>query len=149
MSEQPTIILGLKGMVVPKARPRSSGRSKRVYTSPKYQEWKDNALVELLSQESRSLKVSGVEVVMLFLNSLRGNGDIDNGIGSVLDALVKAEILYDDSCNHVSKETVVFVREKAKKGEEKVIATSILIRPPIETLEDRKMAEYAKTYLSR
>jgi Holliday junction resolvase RusA-like endonuclease len=92
----------LTGKVVPKARPRFGGS--RAYLPPRYRDWKENAIAELLSQTRPPEPIAKAEVSIDLFGSHRG--DLDNIAGAVLDSLVQSGILLDDSIGVVSKLTV-------------------------------------------
>lgn len=101
------------GEVVPKARPRVG--KNRAILPPKYAAWKDGAISEfkILAYQSAQdirdkLPLSRVSITVNFYNSLSPKADLDNGVGSILDALVQAGVLKDDSRNHVVKLTCEF-----------------------------------------
>lgn len=89
----------LTGKVTPKARPRFGGG--RAYLPQKYRDWKDNAIVELLSQSGQTGQIMRAEISIDLFGAHRG--DLDNLAGSVLDALVQSGILLDDRLSVVSK----------------------------------------------
>jgi Holliday junction resolvase RusA-like endonuclease len=117
------LYLFLEGQVIPKARPRA-GKGK-VYTQGSYARWKDDAEASFLTQVE-PLGLTGIEVHVLFINSLRGNADTDNAIGSILDSLVKTGIIVNDDVNHTPKGVASFYRDKKRKN---IKRTIILIRP--------------------
>lgn len=105
----------LPGHVVPKARPRFDG--KRAYTSTRYREWLDEAIIRLRN----SMKLAGAESTtepqrlvvhvarehtLIELTPVHGGrpkgvrGDIDNIVGSVMDALQQAGVYGNDSQVH-------------------------------------------------
>ena len=89
----------LIGKVTPKARPRFG--SGRAYLPQKYRDWKDNAIIELLSQSGQTEPIARAEISIELFGGHRG--DLDNLAGSVLDALVQSGILLDDRLSVVSK----------------------------------------------
>ena len=89
----------LTGKVTPKQRPRFGGG--HAYLPSKYRDWKENAIIELLSQSRPIEPISKAEISIQLYGAMRG--DLDNLAGSVLDALVQARILLDDRLSVVSK----------------------------------------------
>lgn len=89
----------LTGKVTPKARPRFGGG--RAYLPAKYRDWKENAIIELLSQSRPSIPISRAEVSIEIGG--KQTGDLDNIAGAILDALVQSGILLDDRISVVSK----------------------------------------------
>ena len=89
----------LSGKITPKARPRL-GRG-RAYLPENYRNWKDNAIIELLTQVQPIAPITRAQISIQIFGSMRG--DIDNISGSILDSLVQAGILLDDRLSVVSK----------------------------------------------
>lgn len=96
------MIYKLTGNITPKARPRL-GRG-GVHLPANYRDWKENAIIELLSQSRPPEPLTKAEVLIAIGGKQRG--DLDNIAGAVLDALVQAGILLDDRISVVSKLTV-------------------------------------------
>lgn len=91
--------LELTGAIVPKARPRSTG--KHHYLPTVYRDWKAQAIAQLQCQ-SGPAKMSGVHLDVLLKGKHSRRGDADNIIGSIMDALVQAQILANDNLATVS-----------------------------------------------
>ena len=89
----------LTGNITPKARPRL-GRG-GAYLPSKYRDWKEDAIIELLSQSRPSQPLEKATISIAIGGKQRG--DLDNIAGSILDALVQAGILLDDRISVVSK----------------------------------------------
>lgn len=91
--------LRLTGCVTSKARPRVyKGRG---VLPLKYRLWKECAIAELWLQ--CKTKVTATEVHVILVGKHNRKNDADNQIGSILDALVQAQILIDDSLIHINK----------------------------------------------
>ncbi len=109
----------LEGPIVPKARARTTANG--TYHPHRYKSWKENAVFDLESQYTGA-PLSGVSVSVEFHGKHRRNSDLDNMLGAILDALVQAGVLKDDSLMHVvavagelayskeSPETLIFIR---------------------------------------
>jgi len=92
--------LTIMSPVVPKPRPRL-GRN-NCYLPGKYTLWESSAVLELIPQRNgiKGLPIDyGVALTIRIGGHCRG--DLDNLIKSVCDALVKAQILRDDSLSIV------------------------------------------------
>jgi len=57
------------------------------------------------------------------------SSDSDNLTGSVLDALVEAEILQNDSSGYVVASTGTFVKTRKRRGQDKPVGILIRITP--------------------
>jgi Holliday junction resolvase RusA-like endonuclease len=94
----------LDGAVTPKARPRVT--DKGTYLPSKYRNWRTFANFSLLEQ-SRTFGITqpleGVAVQIDLMGKHPVRGDLDNIAGSILDALVSAQVLRDDSIRVVTK----------------------------------------------
>lgn len=89
--------LFLSGEITPKARPRLL--KNHAYLPEKYRNWKKDTIATLREQWTRpSLKKTEVVVI----TGARGQrGDLDNIIGAILDAMVQARVIKDDSVKNV------------------------------------------------
>lgn len=116
------IEIWIAGRGVGKARPRF-GRNGAIHTCNRYGEWKANAILQLLALKLPPAPTPA-KVDCFFVNFF--SSDSDNLIGSVLDALVQAEILQNDSSGYVVESSGKFVKTRKKRGEEKPVG--ILIR---------------------
>ena len=73
----------------------------QAYLPSKYRDWKEAAIIELLSQSRPLEPISKAEVLIELYGSHRG--DLDNILGGILDSLVQARILLDDRLSVVYK----------------------------------------------
>ena len=119
----------LQGSVVPKARPRFSKGF--AYLPERYRTWKTNAIAALIRQRGTTEPMTRAEVLIELHGS--HNGDLDNLSGSLLDALVQAEILSDDRISVVSKLTVTHRQAAASS------ASILITQPPGRT--DRELSQ--------
>ena len=99
-----TLTFFVPGVVVPKARPRVT--SKGTYLPPRYRQWRNHAEVEIsrqLWEQEYSQKLPLTKAVVKV--EVRGShrGDLDNILGSCLDALVSAGVLIDDRISVVPR----------------------------------------------
>jgi Holliday junction resolvase RusA-like endonuclease len=62
-----------------------------------YRQWKQSAIAHLRGQYSGDAPLDAADVVILLKGKHSRRGDLDNISGSILDALVQAEILRDDN----------------------------------------------------
>lgn len=89
---------GLGGEVPSKKNSRVTVRATgRSFPSRKFREWHASALAELLRQGIPAAPLARAEVSVLFLHSTARRRDGDNQLSSVLDLLVDAGVLRDDS----------------------------------------------------
>jgi Holliday junction resolvase RusA-like endonuclease len=86
------------GPIVPKARPRVTDNG--TYMPHKYKDWKEAAVSEFRFQALEMRLPEPITSCQIAI-TLKGNhsrrGDLDNVSGSLLDALVKANILSNDN----------------------------------------------------
>ena len=114
--------------IIPKARPRFS-RGKHAFTPKGYRGWLEWAIPLLadastLTSEDWEYPLS---VEILFRGYTRA--DLDNAAGAVLDALVKAEVVEDDSLKYISSLKLrYFPRDKKDRSREGVY---IVISPDV------------------
>lgn len=92
----------LDGKITPKARPRLGGG--RAYLPSNYRLWKNDAIAQLFAQKKGLQPISKCQIEIEIGGKQRG--DCDNIAGSILDALVQANILVDDRLSVVSKLTI-------------------------------------------
>ena len=97
MTAMPTRIV-LCGETPSKKNSRVNTRSGRSFPSRRYMEWHDSAVAQVRSQGARPVPSGGrVAVTMTFWHGDRRRRDSDNQCSSVLDMLVDAGVLPDDS----------------------------------------------------
>lgn len=93
------IELILPGSIVPKARPRITRNGS--FMPQNYRCWKTLAINRMKQQyQGQTLQQAAVSIVLTGKHPRRG--DLDNLSGSILDALVQANILRDDNMTVVS-----------------------------------------------
>jgi Holliday junction resolvase RusA-like endonuclease len=101
LAAKQTLILSIDGQVVPKARPRfKSGQGG--FLPQRYRDWKEGAILQLRSQVAMVegfSPMSKVHLAVMIQGASRG--DLDNLAGAIMDALVQAGILKDDSVSCV------------------------------------------------
>jgi Holliday junction resolvase RusA-like endonuclease len=108
----------LTGKITPKARPRL-GKG-RAYLPAKYRDWKESAILELLSQSPPPDPLVKAEVSIAIGG--KQTGDLDNIAGAVLDALVQSGILLDDRISVVHKLSISHYRERSPGAEIELIS---------------------------
>lgn len=104
----PTFYYSLEGAIVPKARPRNS-RSGHSYLPKNYREWKSDAIILLTAQHQGAAFDVPVAVSILLTGKHSQRGDGDNVMGSILDAMVQAEILTDDNLKQLPSVSLVLI----------------------------------------
>jgi len=107
----------LKGIVVPKARPKFNRG--QAYLPSNYRIWREQAIVELLQQRQEVGIKYPVEVPIKLHITYKGcgNADADNIAGAIMDALKYAKIVKDDNLKHISELTVKFIKAKRREAE--------------------------------
>jgi Holliday junction resolvase RusA-like endonuclease len=86
----------------------------------RYRDWKTDAIAYLKTQYQPETPLSRVTIDVALFGSHRG--DLDNIVGSILDALVQADILQDDRLSVV---TAIAIRHYPAKN----LKTIITIQP--------------------
>lgn len=116
------ITIWLNGRGVGKGRPRFS-KNGAIHTCDRYGKWKRDAIAQIKKQCIQKL-VTPCFIECLFVNF--ASSDSDNLQGSVLDALVQAGVLENDSSGYVVGCSGRFVKARKKRGQDKI--QGILIR---------------------
>jgi len=114
------IILKLSGTIVPKARPRFNGHN--VYLSPNYLNWKKDAIINFKIQIKNMNIITPLKNIFLkiyYYGPIRG--DADNISGSIMDALIEASIIEDDSVKYISKLYFEFSKTTIQKAHSIII----------------------------
>lgn len=78
-------------------------------TAPKVKEWQEDAQTQL-RQQFKGYRIAEYPIainIVIWYGSKRRH-DLDNALGSIMDALVASEILEDDDTEHVSQITVQY-----------------------------------------
>ena len=119
------IEIWLDGRGVGKARPRF-GRGGVVHTANRYGEWKRDAILQIKALRLPAAPCPA-RVDCTFVNFF--SSDTDNLIGSVLDALVQAEILQNDSSGYVIGSSGIFVKTRKRRGQDKPVGILVRILP--------------------
>ena len=119
------IEIWLEGRGVGKARPRF-GRGGVVHTADRYREWKRNAILQMKALDLLPGPIPA-KVDCFFVNFF--SSDSDNLTGSVLDALVEAEVLQNDSSGYVVASTGTFVKTRKRRGQDKPVGILVRISP--------------------
>ncbi len=119
------IEIWISGRGVGKARPRF-GRGGVVHTASRYAQWKNDAVVQIKALRLPPAPVPA-KVDCYFVNFL--SSDSDNLTGAVLDALVEAGVLQNDSSSYVIASTGAFAKTRKRSGQEKPLGILIRISP--------------------
>lgn len=161
-SEETKAIFGctLSDKVVPKSRPRVTKNA--TFFPATYTRWRDAAGKEITEAIRLKLRAAGkvpadllpfdkdhpVAIFVDFYGSLRGNSDLDNAIGSILDVLAfKGWCLLDDNVQRVP---LIYARfhplPKTTKKNPQVIRTELKIYSlPSELMEKLPAPKQSKT----
>lgn len=116
--ELPIYKFKLEGRVVPKARPRYSKKTRKHLLPQNYRKWKNNAIAQLVIQRQDLRLDSELEEVKVHVDFYGGHrGDLDNMIGSVLDACVQANIIVDDRLAIVSEISARYFKDSETRSE--------------------------------
>ena len=102
---------------ISKARPRSFRGQSRPYTDTVYKNWLKDAKTQL---EEWWIDPPLEEVLLMevtFYGAARG--DLDNRLGSVLDAMVQANVIKDDNVNVIPNVHMSF--HKAKTADARIL----------------------------
>lgn len=105
----------IPGKAMGKARPRKSSRTNRMHMPANYVRWQSSA-VKAIKMQIEDMPPAPMPAVIRcsFVNFL--SSDTDNLVGSVLDALVKAGYLQNDSSSFVIESSGKFVKTKKRRG---------------------------------
>ena len=123
----------IPGRGVGKGRPRFSSSGK-VHTGDRYGKWKRETIKYLNSTYPGLTIQTPTYIQCYFVNFL--SSDADNLIGSVLDALVQAEIIENDSSSYVPGCSGEFVKIGKPRGLEKPLGILIKARSANQTSWD-------------
>jgi len=124
-------IIWIPGRGVGKARPRFTRYG--TYMPQRYLDWQTAAISWIKQSGIQPYKVP-VEVKCKFVNFF--SSDSDNLVGAVIDALVKAEVLQNDSSSFVTGQSGNFCKVYKLRGVEKPVGILVQIIPKnIEELE--------------
>lgn len=94
--------LTISGTIPSKKNSRINTRSGRSFPSKRFSDWEKIALPEL-KEQFKGFNITGypISLTMIFFNADNRRHDLDNQSSSVLDTLVKAEIIEDDNQNKI------------------------------------------------
>lgn len=110
----------IEGRIVPKARPRNNGRQH--YLPPRYRLWKQDAIAQLLPQ--RPIEPHSRVLVKIILVG-KHRGDLDNLSGAILDALVQAGVIVDDSVMHIPALSVRYLPDAKQQAHARILIRSL------------------------
>jgi len=122
-----SVNLWIPGRAVGKARPRLNSRTGKVYTSDRYGTWKRDAIFYLKDKYGHLSLPSPCKVDCSFVNFY--SSDSDNLLGSILDVLVQAEYLGNDSSSFVVSSSGTFVTVRKPKNAEKPMGVLVSVVP--------------------
>ena len=109
--------LTLTGNIPSKKNSRINTRTGKSFPSVDYQRWQNDAIWQVVAQKIQWFREPVRLDVVLFFGK-RGRADMDNKLSSILDMLVKAEVLLDDSWEYVPEISLKAVYRKGEAGAE-------------------------------
>jgi Endodeoxyribonuclease RusA len=123
----------IPGRAIGKARPRFSSQG-IVYTSERYRNWKTSTIV-LIKSLNLQPAPKPCFIECFFVNFF--SSDADNVQGAVIDSLVQAEYLENDSCSYVVGCSGLFVKQRKRRNEQKSVGVLVQVYPAsVRSLED-------------
>jgi len=123
----------IPGRGVGKARPRL-GRGGIIFTENRYGAWKREA-ARVIRELNLKPAPQPCFVECYFVNFF--SSDSDNLIGSVLDCLVEAGVLANDSSGYVVGCSGEFVKQRKERNQDKQVGILVIITPAqLRSLED-------------
>lgn len=88
-------------------------RDKRLIPSKRYQEWHENAYIQLMCQTRPKEPIAeGVSIELTFIHGDLRRRDSDNGTSSIMDLLVDAKVLEDDNWQIVKEIKIKNIYER-------------------------------------
>jgi|11_taG_2_1085331.scaffolds.fasta_scaffold08323_4 Holliday junction resolvase RusA-like endonuclease len=115
-------VLRLNGRIPSKKNSRVNTRSGRSFPSKKYMEWHTTAMWEVKSQKP-PMEIDRCEIQLIFHMPDRRRADLTNKAESIMDLLVDAGVLTDDSWQVVTPITLHGFYDKENPGVEIIINT--------------------------
>jgi len=119
----------LPGRGVGKARPRTNFETGAIYTAGNYRDWKDFAIevikIQMTSHLLPAPQPCRVECEYINFKS----SDVDNLLGSVLDALHQADYLGGDSAKYVCDCQGKFAKVRKERNQPKLQGILVKIFP--------------------
>lgn len=85
---------------------RATGRP-FLRTAPTVKVWQESAFYQLKAQKKPAIEYPAALNIVIWYGNKRRH-DLDNGLASIMDVLVNAGVLEDDSTDHISCITVQF-----------------------------------------
>jgi Holliday junction resolvase RusA-like endonuclease len=125
------MIYQLTGKITPKARPRLG--QGRAYLPQNYRDWKEDAIVQLITQSLPAQPMTRAEVAIAIGG--KQTGDLDNIAGAILDALVQAGVLLDDRISVVHKLSISHHRENPPGAEIELTDPTMELPNKVELVE--------------
>ncbi len=97
-----------------------------MYTASRYSKWKNSAVLQLVAMKLPPAPIPA-KIDCTFVNFF--SSDADNLSGSVLDSLVEAGILRNDSSSYVVSCSGTFAKTRKKRGCDRAVGILIRITP--------------------
>jgi Holliday junction resolvase RusA-like endonuclease len=119
------IKLYYEGKVIPKARPRVTFNG--TFNPENYVINQDELVFDLKCQKHQmnlATIINPIEITINFIGKHSRKGDIDNLPGSILDAMVKAEIIKNDNLMIVKKLTSELIYDQKQEPLTEIILSA-------------------------
>lgn len=111
-----TFKLTLHGEPPSKKNSRINTRSGRSFPSKKFSQWHAGAVSEIRRQWEGAPLAGTLNIALVFLHKDKKRRDSDNQVSSILDTLVDAGVLQDDSWRIVRWISVTNITDPERKG---------------------------------
>ena len=107
----------LKGLVVPKARPKFN--QGQAYLPENYRIWQEKAIIELIEQKQKTTMKYPIKTSIKLHITYKGhaNADADNIAGAIMDVLQQAKIIQNDNLKYIQELKLEFSKTTKKQAE--------------------------------
>lgn len=100
-----------------KQRPRANFKGGFMHNNPKYHQWLLDAKQSFIEQWEGKEPLEKVAECSIKMYGANSSSDVDNLVGSVLDALVKAQVIKNDNIGTLSDLHIVHQKSKTPRVE--------------------------------
>lgn len=108
-------MLQLRLALPPMSKPRPRFQNGHAFMPANYRQWKDAAIAQFRTQYHGE-PIAKILCLRIHLYGTVARGDCDNLAGSVMDALVQAEVLVNDHVAVIPRLEVDWSRDPASEG---------------------------------